>query len=624
MAGKFSRMVRQGKRALGAVAARRPTDVMGGSVPNPANTWVEQQFFRRYSAMAHSNTIAELLVTKEGKETQYLELPSVENPGKTIFIPVSADESDCDIKGYRYGHGKALAVAKPGDIEQLQAMLVYCNTYGIPVVPQGGNTGLVGGSNPDESGTMIVLNTNHFKKAETEEEGLKKYIKVNKEVDDGGNTFHTVTVAAGVTLMEVNNELKKQGLTLPIDIGSKESCNVTGVAATNAAGTRAGRYGNAKSQMVSYKVVRPNGNLEEIGVKYKKSLQDNSRIDFDNIDIGACGAFGVIYEATMKAVREPTISEAMLVVPRAVEDIPQIQRALQEALGDKFTAFESISNASMDLASRIFPKIQHPLKDMDKETREKFEKKGEAPIGLLIEASLTQTEYESEKGDAHEQLLEMLSGTIMKLYTDGLIVDVPMVPTDKLWDIRHHITDAINQHGKVMDEDGNIVNLVISNDISVESGKLGAFNKAVSQALEKKYGDKVEIYDFGHEWIGAVHKNLVWNPKCWQEYTDDIKQDIRGIVCTIATSEEFNGSISAEHGLGPHIAKQMQKWFETEAGKKYVEKVEALKEEHDPHGIMNPMLDGALGIEEFMAALRQSAEEQRQNELSAKSPGITR
>lgn len=493
-------------------------------------------------------------------------LPLPKSNGNNLSVLIETDKDIVVQKGYRYGEGIALAVVKPRTIQEVQAVAAYCNKNKISIVPQGGNTGLVGASVPDSSGKMLVLNTSLLN---------NKMMQVDFD-------SKSVNVGAGVILQKLNDYLEEYNLTLPIDIGSKESCQIGGLLATKAAGTRSGRYGNAAKQTISYKVVLANGELKEFKVDYESLnvnglLQDNSRIDFSQPFLGSGGYFGIIVEAKMRLTIKPNASDTILVVPKSFSVIPEIKIFLQERLGDSFTAFESINDVAMRLTSNHL-KVTYPLayeNGLD-----------DNPISLLIEIS-----SETENIDKLNHILWGVGGIIESLAEADLITAAPKISAHDLWHIRHHITDAIRRRGNIIMQDVKLLNLVISHDISVYPGTLGRFEQEVCECLKKHYDDKVEIYAFGHRMIDAIHFNVVWNPKYAEEYSEELKQEIRNKVLEIATNDIFLGSVSAEHGLGPYTVNEINKFsFKTKEGKAYLEELNRIKMNYDPNKIMNPMV----------------------------------
>lgn len=515
----------------------------------------------------------------------FQKLPVPGTTGKTVNITLLTDSLSCQQEGYRYGKGVARAIAKPKTTEDVQAILYYCHTHHICIVPQGGNTGLVGASVPDDTKEMLLLSTSLLD---------NKRIKLNKEQ-------MTVTASAGVILQVLNDTIAEQGVMLPIDIGAKESCQIGGLLATNAAGTRAGRYGNVKEQLVAYTVALPDGTLEHHECSkstHPHRVQDNSMIDTSQPFIGSGGAFGVIVEATFNVVPTPIASETALLVPHSYKDISAILAFLSKQLGDQLTAFESMDDACMRLTAEH---LKAPyLLSYETELNAHIAA-GETPIGLLVEISST-----TEDNEHLQNILWQENGIIEQLAVRNLIIAAPQIPSQELWHTRHHISDAIRRRAMTGTTEKTVDSLIISHDISVAKDLLGEFEVQARTMLHEKYGQNVEVYAFGHRMIDAVHFNIIWNPQAPNTLTDKIKHSIRHDILALATREPFNGSVSAEHGLGPHTAEEIQEFcLNSPKGKAYVKQVEQLKERYDPHCIMNPMVDGALGIQTFAAKKRE-------------------
>ena len=241
-------------------------------------------------------------------------------------------------QGYRYGGGTALRLVRPRTTEQVSKILKCCNAEGIGVVPLGGNSGLVGSSTADESGKQIVLGTDLLNKKMFERDG------------------ESLKIGAGFVLDAVNEKLENDGLFLPIDIGASGSANIGGLISTNAAGTRAARYGNTKARTEEVTVVLANGDVKQ----FKTNMagvdpdlpQDNSKIDMDNPFIGSQGYLGVVTDAVMKLDEKPSKYETVVLVPKDAEAISKIRQEMQNDFGDCLTAFEGMSAEALKMVGK--------------------------------------------------------------------------------------------------------------------------------------------------------------------------------------------------------------------------------------------------------------------------------
>ena len=466
---------------------------------------------------------------------------------------LTGSDTDPYAKGYRYGGGTPRAVVRPRTTGEVSALLAYCNKHRIAVVPQGGNTGLVGASTADKSSSQIIINTS----------------LLNKDVFVLDADAKTVTLGAGHVLDQVNERLESKGLMLPIDVGSSKSCQIGAMAATNTAGTCAGGYGNMASRTLTIKVVTADGTIREEIISHQASdtglLQDNSFPHPSSPFLGSGGAFGIITEVKVQLAAIPKQEEAAVIVPRSRDDIPAIRAALQEEFGPAFVAFEGMSREALQLASK-HAKLPNLLGD------------DPAPYALLAGVTSSQTA-------AEENLEQRLQGVMERLLEEGVATNVLMGKTQTYWDYRHNISDALAKEAR---ESGGVL---VATDIAVPIDKLGAFMEKATAKLGEDFPHlDITIAPFGHEKLGAVHYNIV----CRSSISAETKRAMQEAVYDVAVYE-FGGTFSAEHGIGPHNAWAYRKYISL------ARKAEASewKRLYDPNGIMNPNAPYGLSSEHF-------------------------
>lgn len=465
------------------------------------------------------------------------DISGLDNLLKELEVPFEENKVQ---KGYRYGEGVALRFVRPKTTMQVSQIVKYCNEHRIKIVPQGGNTGLVGSSTADNSGKQIVISTELLNKDLIKQQGDK------------------ATVGAGVILDVLNNKLHDSGMFLPIDIGSSGSCNIGGLIATNAAGTRAGRYGNVKSRTLEITVVLANGEIKTVKTDFSYAStnlsQDNSFIDFKNPFIGSQGWLGLVTQAVMQLETKPIKYETVILVPQNDSSIAKIRHTLLETFGDDFTAFEGMSDAALRLVAKNIPNTSYLFENES------------APIdyALLVEVATA---------NQQEDLTTILINTIEKLMQDGLVTTGLMGDSYLYWHHRHHISEAIKLEGQV-----------IATDIAVNGiDNLTRFRKLMTDELLQKYPN-LQIVPFGHEMLGALHFNMVWSKD--EELTPSIKHTIQELVYNKVVND-FCGTFSAEHGIGLYNQWAYDKFTPT-AIKMLSAK---LKQELDINRIFNPNVD---------------------------------
>lgn len=470
---------------------------------------------------------------------------SIVGVGNLLKIPTDCAPYE---KGWRYGRGKAFRVAKPGTVEEVCALLRYCNEHHIPVVAQGGNTGLVGASVPDNSAAQLVLSLSR----------LNKQIQIDAE-------HKIATVSAGVILEALNDMLEIYRLWLPVDIGSGGSAQIGGMIATNAAGTRAGRYGNMRARLISLKVALANGDIKQIDCTSKPLnnaieegvlLQDNTRLYADNPFCGTGGWLGVVVEATLGLEALPKGSVSALLLPEKDVDIDQLVMRIQKDAGEKLSAIEGMADEALHIVAEHMSDIPYLFASENLSEHSKR-------YALLVEFS--------SPDEGSEWLQAELETCLMNYMEEGLLQTARTDKPTLFWQARHAISESLRHKGEV-----------IACDIAVPLGKLAAFRKEMDALLLEKW-PFLKIIPFGHEMLGACHYNILWPTKMVAKLTSSVKEEIKAMVYKTLI-ENYNGTFSAEHGIGPHN----QHYYDRFIPAAQKEMASKLKTQYDPKRILNP------------------------------------
>ncbi len=237
--------------------------------------------------------------------------------------------------------GKALCVVRPGTTAEVAAVVRACGAAGVSIVPQGGNTGLVVGSIPDDSGTQVLLS-------------LQRMNAVR--AIDGQNL--TITVEAGCVLQNLQTAAEEAGFLFPLSLGSEGSCTIGGNLSTNAGGTQVVRYGNTRELCLGLEVVTAEGDILNGLVGLRK---DNTGYDLRDVFIGAEGTLGIITAATMKLYPMPAATlTAWAAVPGMTEAVAFLGLA-HRYLGAGLTGFEVMNQFSLSLVDKHYPQLRVPL-----------------------------------------------------------------------------------------------------------------------------------------------------------------------------------------------------------------------------------------------------------------------
>ena len=429
--------------------------------------------------------------------------------------------------------GRALAVVRPASTEQVALVVQACARADVSLVPQGGNTGLVVGSIPDDSGQQIVLS-------------LQRMTRV-RALDQANLT---VTVEAGCILQTLQEHAREHGFLFPLSLAAEGSCTLGGNLATNAGGTQVLRYGNARELCLGLEVVTAQGEVWEGLSGLRK---DNTGYDLRDLFIGSEGTLGVITAATLKLHPLPASRlTAWAAVPGMAEAVALLGLAQRE-LSSSLTGFEAMSQFALSLVAKHFPQQRVPF----------FES---TPWCVLLENS----DHESA-----EHARAMFERLLEKALEQGLVRDAVVAENiaqaQQLWHIRESIPLAQAQEG-----------LNIKHDISVPISLIPAFVQQTDELLAREIPG-VRLVNFGHLGDGNLHYNVQAPEGCdAKEFLRTQESRINALVYESVRS--FKGSISAEHGVGSLKVDELTHHKSPVA----LGMMRAIKQALDPQNLMNP------------------------------------
>ncbi|WP_406623348.1 FAD-binding oxidoreductase [Acidovorax sp. SDU_ACID1] len=449
---------------------------------------------------------------------------------------LSADRGD-DLSAYTRDwrnkfEGPALAVLRPADTGEVQAIVRLAARTGVALVPQGGNTGMCGGSVPTAGGRQAVLQLGR----------LNRILELDPE-------NNTATVEAGCILQALQEQAAAAGRLFPLSLGAEGSCQIGGNIATNAGGVQVLRYGNMRDLVLGLEVVLPDGERLDLLRGLRK---DNTGYDLKQLFIGAEGTLGIITAATVKLFPAPGAEAVAFAGVSSIAQAVQLLGAMRGRLGERFTAFEVISGAAVDLVRHYFPDTP-PLLE------------GACPWYVLMEAS---------DGGSDEALHEAMQTALMACLEDGCLQDVVLAGNlaqgQALWMLRENITHAQQMDG------GNI-----KHDISLPISRIPAFVEQMLPRLQQAFpGVRPIVY--GHLGDGNLHFNVSAPrgvaPAAWQRETDAVNTLLHDVVVAM------RGSISAEHGIG-QLKRHELALYKTPAE---LDVMRRIKQALDPQGVMNP------------------------------------
>ena len=433
----------------------------------------------------------------------------------------------------RRERGKSLAVVRPGSTEEVAAVVKACVAAKVSMVPQGGNTGMVVGSTPDASGTQVLLS-------------LQRMNRVRKL--DAGNL--TITVDAGCVLQSIQEACEKDGFLFPLSLASEGSCTIGGNLGTNAGGTQVVRFGNTRELCLGLEVVTAQG---EIWNGLTGLRKDNTGYDLRHLFIGSEGTLGVITGATMKLYPMPVSQLTAFAAVPSMEAAVELLGLAHRFLSSGLTGFEVMGQFSLSLVAKHFPQQRVPFWQ-------------ESPWCVVLENS--DNESEAHARECLERLLEaaMEQGCV----TDAVVAE-SMAQAKALWHIRESIPLAQAQEG-----------LNIKHDISIGVSRIPEFVRLTDVALTQAFPG-ARLVTYGHLGDGNLHYNVqAPDNDDAARFLNEEEAPINALVFDFV--DEFNGSISAEHGIGSLKVDKLEHHKSPVA----LGLMRSIKQALDPHNLMNP------------------------------------
>ncbi len=449
------------------------------------------------------------------------------------YVLTAADETAAYLTDWRRRFtGSAFAVLKPACTEEVAAIVRLCHQFNVPIVPQGGNTGLVLGSVPNASNTAIVLSLIRLNR-------IRIIDKVN----------NTMTVESGCILQHIQQAAADAGRLFPLSLASEGSCTIGGNLSSNAGGTAVLRYGNARELCLGLEVVTPQGELWN-GLRGLR--KDNTGYDLRDLYIGAEGTLGIITAAVLKLFPPPKAQRTALAALRSSDDALRLLTLAQMRCGSALTGFELMSAFCLTLVGGHFPQIRPPFK------------KSHAQYVLL--------ELSDSESEAHANTLleELIGDALQQDIVQDAIVASSLAQSAALWNIREHIPLAQAAEGKN-----------IKHDISLPISVIGDFIRSTDALLQQTFPG-ARMVTFGHLGDGNLHYNVA-HP---EQQTDAAFMAQQTTVNRIVhdSVHSFGGSISAEHGIGALKHEEMLRYKSSVE----MQLMRTIKQALDPQNIMNP------------------------------------
>ncbi len=432
--------------------------------------------------------------------------------------------------------GGAGAVVRPANTEEVAKVVRLCHEHGVAIVPQGGNTGLMGAATPWPAHTGIVLSL-----------GRMNHVL---DVDPVG---YSMTVEAGCVLQTLQETAAEHDRFLPLSLGAQGSCMIGGNLSTNAGGVQVLRYGNARNLVLGLEVVLPNG---EVWNGLRALKKDNCGYDLKHLFMGAEGTLGIITKAVLKLWPAPKdISTAWLAIrdPRAaLEILSEAHSASEDSVG----SCELMSRTALDIVLRHIPGTQNPLKS-------------DSQWYLLLEWSSSRPRQEGSEGMSEKMEAFLADQLETDRLTDAVIAQT-VQQSRNMWRIREGVAEASRAEGPGM-----------SYDISVAISKIPEFmDKGLKSVFEIL--PTIRPYPVGHIGDGNVHFSFKapvgMDQQTLNQYTPAITRAVNDLITSMS------GSISAEHGIGIDKLDELSHY----RSKTELDIMRTIKRALDPQNIMNP------------------------------------
>jgi FAD/FMN-containing dehydrogenase len=442
-----------------------------------------------------------------------------------------------DTAGYvedwrRLYRGTARAVIRPGSTDELARVVRLCAAAGAPIVPQGGNTSMVGGATPSENGSQVVLN-------------LSRMTRV-RDIDP---LDLTMTVEAGVTLKAAQSAAADAGCLLPLSISSEGTAQIGGVLAANAGGNNTVRYGNARDLVLGLEVVMADG---AVWNGLRRLRKDNTGYCLRQLFVGSEGTLGVIAAAVLKLVPRPRETCVAFCATGSPEAALELFSRLHAHDPAAVHAFEYMSGTGIELVRQHIPGATLPLAQP-------------AQHYVLVELA-------TPRPDAG--LRASLEAVLVQALADDLVLDASIAESEaqrlSIWRLREEHSEAQKREGAS-----------VKNDVSVPVSKVPEFIHRATAACDALMPG-VRAVPFGHMGDGNIHFNLVQpvgaDPAWFLAQDHAIVDAVNEVV------RALDGSFSAEHGIGRLKPYMMPDW----RGGAELDAMRRIKAALDPLGIMNP------------------------------------
>jgi FAD/FMN-containing dehydrogenase len=425
-------------------------------------------------------------------------------------------------------HGKTPIMVLPDSTQEVASVVKACADAGVAIVPQGGNTGLCGGAIPDSSGEQVLLSLTRMNR-----------------IRDISPDDYSMVVEAGCVLTDVQAAAAGVERLFPLSLAAEGSCQIGGNLSTNAGGTNVVRYGTAREQVLGLEVVLANG---EIWDGLRTLRKDTCGYDIKQLFIGAEGTLGIITAASLRLSPCPHNLHTAFIALDSPQAAVDLFAMLRMRLSDRVQAFELIPDRAMRYVLKHIPDTRCPFEDV-------------SPWYVLLEFA---------GGDESRSIEDELISVMESGLANDIVLAKNSTEQKQLWHLRHSISEAQKKEGASL-----------KHDVSVPVGTVGRFIVAAEHAVTDSFPG-TRVVAFGHVGDGNVHFNVsqpvATAPKEFLQQRDAVARVVYDIV------DQYQGSISAEHGIGTLKRKELLRY----RSKTEISVMRAIKAALDPDNVLNP------------------------------------
>ena len=429
-------------------------------------------------------------------------------------------------------HGRTPLVLRPSSPQEVSEIMKLASESGTPIVPQGGNTGLVGAQQPDESANEIIVSMERLNRI--------------RSIDVEGNL---ALVEAGVVLQTLQEKVDEKGRFFPLSLGSEGTCQIGGNLSSNAGGTGVLAYGNTRELCLGLEVVLPDGRILD-DLRYVK--KDNSGYDLKDLFIGAEGTLGIITAAVMKLFPKPQGKAVAYAGMKSPEKALELLLLAQKKAGSMLTGFELMAKVGMEMSLRYVKGAHAPLEH-------------ESEWYVLLDLSSSHSD-----GEASNTIEDILADALQQGIIEDASIARSVSQQKEFWRLREDMSPAQKLEG------GSI-----KHDISVPIASIPDFISDAAKIIEA-ISPGARIVCFGHMGDGNLHYNVSQPVGADKQAYLSLWGEMNHRIHTLVMS--YNGSFSAEHGIGQLKRKELVAFKSPVA----LSLMRSIKQLFDPKNIMNP------------------------------------